>query len=460
MINSTDATTIGAAALGYLKGNISFGIMTLDGGLGFTVVRNGRRWTPNFSANPLGAVYTPLGTFSKLSNVSSLFGDLEGRLYKDNPDRDNQKKQEEDFLNRLSGIVYTAKLLYQLDEVLLGGRLSELPFVTGNKLEESAHAQLIFLDETNGDKRLNTSILKEGNVLSLMGTILLISSEVSASALTLPDISPELKTEKAYDPTLVLEKMDNLSILEALNHVEQEAGENLNKSLPKLSQVIDETTEKLEKGGRMIYIGCGTSGRLAAVDTVELACTFGFPREKVLTLVAGGIADAAIDIETRFEEDASSIPELLMANVSEKDVLIGISVSGTAYYVQSALAFGKTIGAKTIMIQEHEVHQLPFCDHVLPLNSGSELIAGSTRMKAGTASKKLINFLSTTIMIKLGKVHGTYMTELECLNKKLVKRATGILTSLYGLDETEATTLLENNDLQLNKAIKTIKEKK
>ncbi len=189
---------------------------------------------------------------------------------------------------------------------------------------------------------------------------------------------------------------------------------------------------------------------------MELSCTFGFSRDKVLTFISGGVADAAIDIETGFEEDASSVPELLLANVSSSDVVIGISVSGSAYYVQSGLGFAKFVGAHTIMIQEQCVDALPFCHRVIPLRSGNEILAGSTRMKAGTATKKVLNFISTSVMIRLGKVHGCYMTELECINEKLVKRALHILQALYPMSEDEAYDLLSRNNFKLNQAIRQI----
>ena len=168
----------------------------------------------------------------------------------------------------------------------------------------------------------------------------------------------------------------------------------------------------------------------------------------MLTFISGGITDAAIDIEQNFEEDASAVPELLMANVSQKDVVIGISVSGKAFYVQSALAYAKKEGALSVMIQAVD-KELPFCDYVLPLNTGGELIAGSTRMKAGSATKKVLNFISTTVMIRLGKVYGCYMTELECLNEKLRERAVGILRILFGLSDAEALDKLKENNYNL-----------
>lgn len=134
-------------------------------------------------------------------------------------------------------------------------------------------------------------------------------------------------------------------------------------------------------------------------------------------------------------------------------------LSGTAAYVLSALAYAKTVGAYTVMIQERDLADLPYCDCNIALKTGSEIIAGSTRMKAGTATKKILNFMSTSLMIRLGRVHGTFMTEMECLNNKLVKRAVRILTSLYNISADEALKLLNRFDLQLNKVVNFLESK-
>ena len=226
-----------------------------------------------------------------------------------------------------------------------------------------------------------------------------------------------------------------------------------------LSQVVDQVVEQLKSGGRLLYVGAGTSGRLAAIDTVEIACTFGFPRERVLTFIAGGVADASIEIESDFEEDASAVPEMLAASLDKNDVVVGISVSGSAYYVQSALAFAKKIGAYSVLIQEEHVKDLPFCDKIISLRTGYEIVAGSTRMKAGTATKKVLNFLSTATMVSLENVHGCYMTHLECINEKLICRAQHILQTLFGLTNSESLALLKKNRFDLNQTINFILKK-
>lgn len=454
LINDADAVTIGAASLGYLSGNRCYGVMPVGTGIGFTVVRNGRRWTPNYSLTLLGSIYLPEGNFDSLGSVALLAKKGRDGMLQSIFMEDEYIDIRNQYLHHLAGIISSAHILYGVEEVLLGGGLADAASQYGYGANiENEIEQILKKEGALSSTDTKIKLLKEGNLLPLIGAVLLAAGESCAQALKKTPLYSEIKTERACNPSLFLNKMSTLSILELLNTVEQEAGQKLSLTLPKLAEVVDVVTERLLQGGRLIYVGCGTSGRLAAVDTVEIACTFGFPRDKVLTFISGGVADAAIDIETRFEEDASAVPELLMANITEKDVLVGISVSGTAYYVQSALGFGRFLGATTIMIQEKEIDALPFCEYVLPLCSGSELIAGSTRMKAGTATKKMTNFLSTTVMIKLGKVHGTYMTELECINEKLKKRAVNILESLFGLSQAEALLLLKENGFKLNRAI-------
>ena len=152
------------------------------------------------------------------------------------------------------------------------------------------------------------------------------------------------------------------------------------------------------------------------------------------------------------------MPEMVLADVTASDVVIGISVSGYAYYVQSALAYAKSKGAYSVLVTESDFAEHPFCDTIVGLCSGRELIAGSTRMKAGTATKKILNFLSTISMLRLGKVYGCYMTELECLNEKLQQRAVHILKILFDLKEEEAIRFLKDYDYKLNDVIERLRK--
>jgi len=251
--------------------------------------------------------------------------------------------------------------------------------------------------------------------------------------------------------------MEIPDIIETMWHAEQEAGTLLKSSLPIISTVTEEAITRIKKGGRIIYVGAGTSGRVAAMDAVEVPCTYGFPEDRIMAVIAGGISDAAIEIESDFEEDASAVPEMLFLNIQSKDVVIGISASASAYYVQSALAFAKNRDALSVLVQAGpSISELPYCKYIIPLNSGNEVVAGSTRMKAGTATKKVLNFLSSSIMISLGKVAGSYMVDVACINNKLVQRAQDILNILYGIDAKDALDKLKEEDFNLNRVIQKI----
>jgi N-acetylmuramic acid 6-phosphate (MurNAc-6-P) etherase len=226
-----------------------------------------------------------------------------------------------------------------------------------------------------------------------MGALALARGESTAVENRVIHGYKSLVTEIPYKDDIQLQKMTTLSVIETMWQAEQEAGDSLKNALPIISDIADQSVKRIEAGGRIIYVGAGTSGRIAAMDAVELPCTYGFPEERILALISGGISDAAIEIECDFEEDASSVPEMLLLNIQPEDVVIGISASGSAYYVQSALAFAKNRGALSVLIQTKMPEtELPFCDCVIPLYSGNEVVAGSTRMKAGTATKKALNF--------------------------------------------------------------------
>ena len=456
LINDADAASIGAAALGYLTGFNTIGVMPIGTGLGFTVWRNGRKWTPNFSIPLLGCTYTPEGYYDEIASVSVLTALDPAKNLLNIFIEEKFQAVREHYIKNLAGIISTSHLLYGIDKIVIGGGLAEavtaVKFPLAEFLTKALHKENLL-----SSAGVEIVVMPEGNALPLLGAVLLAIGEAKAQSTRIRKDHIQINTEFPLDQTIQLEKLQTTDLVRLLWNSEQEAGINMENSLPAIALVAESITQRLQEGGRLIYAGSGTSGRLAAIDTVEIACTFGFPRERVLTFISGGLADASFDIETNFEEDASSVPEMLLANISAKDIVIGISVSGSAWYAQSALGFAKFVGAYTVMIQEEDTHSLPFCNQVISLQSGNEVLAGSTRMKAGTATKKILNFLSTTVMIRLGKVHGCYMTEVECINDKLIKRAQQILGILYNLDENEAYKALSENNFVLSHTIEKLK---
>lgn len=458
IINDADAATIAISELGLLCKNKTVGIMPVGTGLGFSVWRNGRRWRPGKMLTLLGSVRTPVGFFDSIASASELAAvDSENSLINVFTQSSYQEERDE-YLQNLVNIINTAAIIYSLDEVMICGGLADAVTSCGYPLESELNS-LLSKQTAELGKNIHASVLKEGNTLQLIGAVSLAKGEAIAKASQVSKEYKSISTEIPYQEDLQLQDLSTSDLLHLFWKAEQDAGGWLEKSLPTLEIVVNEIATRVSEGGRIIYVGAGTSGRVAAMDTVEIPCTYGFPEDRILCLIAGGIADAAIEIESDFEEDASAVPEMLFLNIKPEDVVIGISASGTAYYVQSALAMAKERGAYSVMIQSEEARkELPFCNITVPLNAGYEVVAGSTRMKSGTATKKILNFITSSVMIKMGKVEGSYMVDVACINNKLVKRAQEILGILFGLNDQEAYDKLKEADMQLNRAIQNIKQ--
>lgn len=435
LVNDSDAATIGMAELGYLQGASTVGIMIIGTGLGFTIWRNGRRWRPGGKLPLLGSIATPAGSFNELVSASKMW------------------QEREMYFRRLASCMTTATILYGLDAVFVSGGLVEGALAEG--LDIGACLQpYLQSPPPELDKQVSTKIIPEGNLLQLLGALSLIVGETVAQRGKKVPAYSDIRTETPYDKDLRLHRFAASELAALLLNAENDAGHGLLESIPAIAQTAEIIADSLQKGGRLLYVGAGTSGRIAAMDAVEIPCTYGWPKDRVIALIAGGVADAALGIESNFEEDASSIPEVLLLNIGEKDVVIGISASGSAWFVQSALAFAAARGAHTVMIQSAPPDDpLPFCDTAIPLYSGYEVVAGSTRMKAGTATKKVLNALTTTAMILNGKVTGPYMTGLACINQKLIARAQAILQELYQLSEEESMALLRAHEMDMRSVV-------
>lgn len=460
LVNDADAATIGLSEVGRLRGNKIIGVMPIGTGVGFTVWNNGRRWRPGGNYTLLGSVVTPLGNYDSIVSASTLANkDPDSRLTTvlTAPEFAPDRKA---YLQNLAPVIVTGGILYSLDEVIVCGGLADAAHSCDFPLEEQLR---FYVGETSNDliKPLHVHMNEFGNKLQLVGALALARGEaITREKTTSLRGLRSSATEEPY-AKLQLQAMGTKDILNSLWRAEQEAGISLESSLDMLERMVDLSTERLIRAGRLIYVGAGTSGRIASIDAVEIPCTYGFPADRVLAVIAGGVADAAIAIEMNFEEDASGVPEMLMLNIDANDVVVGITCSGTAYFVHSALAFCKSRGALCALVHEGE-HQFDnsFYDSVICLRSGKEIVAGSTRMKGGTATKKVLNFLSSTIMIKMGKVIGPYMIEFACVNNKLVERAQRILNALFDVPMEDTLAMLEENGMNLSNAIRDLPLKK
>lgn len=241
-----------------------------------------------------------------------------------------------------------------------------------------------------------------------------------------------------------LDKMDTLSLLKGVNEEDKKVATSVEAVIPKIEETVNAIFSRMEKGGRLFYIGAGTSGRLGIVDASECPPTFGVSHNLVIGIIAGG--DSAIRKAVEFAEDDTlqAWKDLKEHNISELDSVIGIAASGTTPYVIGGLEKCNSNNILTACITCNEgsplasVSQFP-----IEVVVGPEFVTGSTRMKAGTAQKLVLNMISTSLMIKLGRVKGNRMVDMQLSNDKLVDRGTLMVAEETGLDYDSAKELLE-----------------
>ncbi len=241
-----------------------------------------------------------------------------------------------------------------------------------------------------------------------------------------------------------LEKMSINELLTNINNEDKTVPLAVEKSLPQIEKLTEQIVIKLKNGGRLFYIGAGTSGRLGILDASECPPTFGVPHELVVGLIAGG--DIAIRKAVEFAEDSANKGwlDLQEQKISKKDVVVGIAASGTTPYVISALEKCNKNGIITGCITCNEGSTLALtAQFPIVIIVGPEFVTGSSRMKAGTAQKLVLNMLSTTTMIQLGKVKGNKMVDMQLSNNKLVDRAKRMLVSELNIDQDTASQLLQ-----------------
>jgi N-acetylmuramic acid 6-phosphate etherase len=219
-----------------------------------------------------------------------------------------------------------------------------------------------------------------------------------------------------------------------------------------IARAAEAAAERLRGGGRLVYVGAGTSGRVAVQDGVELTPTFGWPEDHLVYLMAGGLA-ALVKSAEGTEDDANEArAQVDRHQIDHHDVMIGVAASGKTPFTIAAINAARASGALTISIaNNHDTPLLSAAEHRIVAATGSEAIAGSTRMKAGTAQKAILNLLSTTIMLRLGRVYRGLMVDMVISNDKLLKRAHGIVQSLSHCSEAEAikAVWLADNNIKL-----------
>lgn len=238
-------------------------------------------------------------------------------------------------------------------------------------------------------------------------------------------------TEERNDRTMDLDLLETKDLVERIQDEDLHVYEAVKKVTPEIAQAVDIITEKLRNGGRLIYFGAGTSGRLGVLDATECPPTFGVDSDMIQACIAGGREAVFRAFENAEDSGEAGIQDATAIGVTEKDVVVGITASGRTPYVIGALGKSKEAGAAVIgLVNNMDTALAPYCDVIIGAIVGPEALTGSTRMKAGTAQKMILNLLSTCAMIRLGKVYENLMVDLRPTNEKLRERAVSIISIL------------------------------
>jgi N-acetylmuramic acid 6-phosphate etherase len=241
-----------------------------------------------------------------------------------------------------------------------------------------------------------------------------------------------------------LDSRTSLEIAQIINREDQTVGRAVEKSLPQIAQAIDAVAEALYRGGRLIYVGAGTSGRIAALDAAECPPTFNSNPREIQFVIAGGERALANAVETIEDSHALGRRDLARLRPGRKDVVVGIAASGSTPYTVAAIEYARKKGARTVAVVCRAGSPLGKAAEIeIVADVGPEALSGSTRMKAGTAQKMILNMLTTGAMARLGRIYGNLMVYLSTNNAKLRERALAILEEAAGIDRANAIRALQ-----------------
>jgi len=264
----------------------------------------------------------------------------------------------------------------------------------------------------------------------------------------------DLNTEQQNTQSLNIDSVSVEKVLHTINQEDQTVAQAVKKAIPEIESVVHLTTGSMREGGRVFYIGAGTSGRLGVLDASEIPPTYSAPEKWFIGIIAGGDRALRKSIEGAEDQPESAVKDLDPFGINDKDVVIGISCSGAAAYVVSALEYARKLGAKTVyLVTNPDPYKMAEVDIVIVVDTGPEIITGSTRMKAGTATKMVLNMISTATMVQLGKVYGNLMVDLMAVNEKLIDRGVRIIIQLTGLDRKDALERLNEAKMSVKKAV-------
>ena len=266
-------------------------------------------------------------------------------------------------------------------------------------------------------------------------------------------MSWEKITEQQNSNSANIDKNSTLEILSIINNEDAGVALAIQNKLPEIEAFIETLVPKIQRGGRLFYVGSGTSGRLGVLDAAECPPTFSTSPTMVQGIIAGGYDALVKSIEGAEDDPADGAKAIVDFGIIAEDTVLGITASSSTSFVLGALEKAKEIGAMTGLLLCNDSPKLKFVDHIISVIVGSEVITGSTRMKAGTATKMVLNMITTTLMIKLNKTYGNLMVDLRASNEKLWDRGTRIIQYLTGLDYDNSLKLLQSSDGEVKTAI-------
>lgn len=264
----------------------------------------------------------------------------------------------------------------------------------------------------------------------------------------------KLNTEQQNPKTMNIDLMSTEEIITVINQEDTLVPNVLARQVPNISEVVDKIVAAFKNGGRLIYIGAGTSGRLGIIDASECPPTFGTDSGLVIGIIAGGKEAMTEALEGVEDDKDQGNADLVNINLTPDDIVVGIAASGRTPYTIGALEYAKEIGSTTVSVvcsKDSEMEKIS--DHTIAAVVGPEVITGSTRMKAGTAQKLVLNMLSTASMIKLGKVYGNLMVDVQMTNEKLHNRAVNIVKMATGASDEEARVAIKEQNYHTKAAI-------
>lgn len=264
----------------------------------------------------------------------------------------------------------------------------------------------------------------------------------------------KLSTEQRNENSFYIDQMSASEMVKVINGEDKKVALAVENALSNIVEAIEQAATRFNNGGRLIYIGAGTSGRLGVLDAIELTPTYGVPPERAFGILAGGTEAMYTAIEGAEDSEELAVSDLEKVKLDKADTLIAIAASGRTPYALSALTYGNKVGALTISIT-CTAHNVMSQEAQVAIEAvvGPEVVTGSTRMKAGTAQKMILNMLSTGVMIKSGKVHQNLMVNVQATNHKLMERSISILTQALEIDKSTATALFEDAGKKVNVAI-------